>query len=150
MSGIIGLSGKAVGTVVVSFSKEVAIKAASVMLMMEATELDPELLSREQRQRLEQERLARVQREMAERVESDLRVLAIAVRDGVAVQAAGDASLCMLGPPLPTLAAAPPAALTAAVDALDRGRRYLRQYIRRDRVLFDVYGALQDTGRAAA
>ena len=44
VSGIIGLSGRAVGTVVVSFSKEVAIKAASVMLMMEATELDDDVI----------------------------------------------------------------------------------------------------------
>lgn len=44
VSGTIGLSGKAVGTVVVSLSKEVALKAASAMLMMEATELDDDVI----------------------------------------------------------------------------------------------------------
>jgi len=44
VSGIIGMSGRAVGTVVVSFSEEVAIKAASVMLMMEYTELDDDVI----------------------------------------------------------------------------------------------------------
>ncbi|MEA1952121.1 MAG: chemotaxis protein CheX [Planctomycetota bacterium] len=44
VSGVIGLSGRAVGTVVLSLSKEVALKAASTMLMMEATEVDEEVL----------------------------------------------------------------------------------------------------------
>lgn len=43
VSGIIGLSGKAIGTVVVSFSKNVALKAASAMLMMEADELNSDV-----------------------------------------------------------------------------------------------------------
>lgn len=44
VSGVIGLSGKAVGTVVVSFSKAVALKAASTMLLMEATEINDDVL----------------------------------------------------------------------------------------------------------
>ena len=44
ISGVIGLSGLAVGTVVVSFSAPVAIKAASTMLMMEATSVDDDVL----------------------------------------------------------------------------------------------------------
>lgn len=44
ISGVIGLSGKAVGTVVVSFSREVALRAASTMLMTEATEVDEDVL----------------------------------------------------------------------------------------------------------
>jgi chemotaxis protein CheX len=44
ISGVIGLSGKAVGTVVVSFSKELALKAASAMLMAEATEVNDDVL----------------------------------------------------------------------------------------------------------
>lgn len=44
ISGIIGLSGLAVGTVVVSFSKQVALKAASTMLMSEATEVNDDVL----------------------------------------------------------------------------------------------------------
>jgi chemotaxis protein CheX len=44
VSGIIGLSGRAVGTVVLSLSKEVALKAASTMLMTEATDVDDEVL----------------------------------------------------------------------------------------------------------
>ena len=44
VSGIIGLSGRAVGTVVVSLSKEVAIKAASTMLMMELDEVNDDVL----------------------------------------------------------------------------------------------------------
>ncbi len=43
ISGIIGLSGKAVGTVIVSFSQDVALKAASTLLMMEATEIDADV-----------------------------------------------------------------------------------------------------------
>lgn len=43
ISGTIGLSGKAVGTVVVSFSREVALRAASAMLMVEATEIDDDV-----------------------------------------------------------------------------------------------------------
>jgi len=44
VSGVIGLSGKAVGTVVLCLSKEVAVKAASAMLMMEATELNSDVI----------------------------------------------------------------------------------------------------------
>lgn len=44
VSGIIGMSGRAVGTVVLSLSSEVAIRAASTMLMMEATELDDDVI----------------------------------------------------------------------------------------------------------
>lgn len=44
ISGVIGLSGRAVGTVVVSFSTQVALKAASTMLMMETTEVDDEVV----------------------------------------------------------------------------------------------------------
>jgi chemotaxis protein CheX len=44
VSGVIGLSGLAVGTVVLNLSKEVALKAASAMLMMEMTELDADVI----------------------------------------------------------------------------------------------------------
>lgn len=44
ISGVIGLSGKAVGTVVVSFSSAVALRAASTMLMTEATEVNHDVL----------------------------------------------------------------------------------------------------------
>lgn len=44
VSGVIGLSGRAVGTVVVSFSTQVALKAASTMLMLEATKIDDDVL----------------------------------------------------------------------------------------------------------
>lgn len=44
ISGIIGLSGKAVGTVIVSLSKNVALQAASAMLLTEATELDNDVI----------------------------------------------------------------------------------------------------------
>jgi chemotaxis protein CheX len=44
ISGVIGLSGKAVGTVVVSFSKPVALKAASILLMSEATEINGDVV----------------------------------------------------------------------------------------------------------
>ena len=44
VSGVIGLSGRAVGTVVLSLPKEIALKAASIMLMMEATEIDDDVL----------------------------------------------------------------------------------------------------------
>ena len=44
ISGVIGLSGKAVGTVVLSLSEDVALKAASVMLMIEATEIDDDVV----------------------------------------------------------------------------------------------------------
>ncbi|MGC4003960.1 MAG: chemotaxis protein CheX [Pirellulales bacterium] len=40
VSGVIGLSGLAAGTVVLSLSKDVALKAASTMLMVESTEID--------------------------------------------------------------------------------------------------------------
>lgn len=44
VSGVIGLSGQAVGTVVLSLSKDVALKAASTLLMCEATELDADVI----------------------------------------------------------------------------------------------------------
>jgi chemotaxis protein CheX len=44
VSGVIGLSGKAVGTVVLSLSREVAVKAASTMLMMDATDLNSDVV----------------------------------------------------------------------------------------------------------
>jgi chemotaxis protein CheX len=44
ISGIIGLSGKAAGTVVVSLSREVALKATSAMLMIESTEIDNDVI----------------------------------------------------------------------------------------------------------
>lgn len=44
ISGVIGLSGKAVGTVVVSFSESVALKAASTMLLTEFTEINDDVL----------------------------------------------------------------------------------------------------------
>lgn len=44
VSGIIGLSGKAVGSVVVSLSREVALGAAGAMLMDEKSELDADVI----------------------------------------------------------------------------------------------------------
>ena len=44
VSGVIGLSGKAVGTVVLSFSTPVALKAASALLMEELSEINTEVL----------------------------------------------------------------------------------------------------------
>ena len=45
VSGIIGVSGKGVGTVVLSFQRSVALKAAEAMLMMEGlTEVDNDVL----------------------------------------------------------------------------------------------------------
>lgn len=44
VSGVVGLSGNAVGTVVVSISREVALKAASTMLLMECTELNADVI----------------------------------------------------------------------------------------------------------
>ncbi len=44
VSGIIGISGKGVGTVVLSMSESVAIKAASTMLMTELTTVDDDVL----------------------------------------------------------------------------------------------------------
>lgn len=44
ISGVIGLSGKAVGTVVINLSEEVALKAASTMLMTEITSIDADVL----------------------------------------------------------------------------------------------------------
>ena len=43
ISGIIGLSGKAIGTVVLSLSEDVALKAASAMLIVEKTSLDDDV-----------------------------------------------------------------------------------------------------------
>lgn len=44
VSGVIGLSGGAVGTVVLSMPREIALKAASTMLMVEAIEIDDDVL----------------------------------------------------------------------------------------------------------
>ena len=44
VSGVVGLSGKAAGMVVLSLPKEIALKAASIMLMMEATEINENVL----------------------------------------------------------------------------------------------------------
>jgi chemotaxis protein CheX len=44
ISGVIGLSGKAAGTVVVSLSKAVALRATSAMLMVESTEVDADVI----------------------------------------------------------------------------------------------------------
>jgi chemotaxis protein CheX len=44
ISGVIGLSGNAIGTVVLSFSKDVACKAAGVMLMSEFSELSGDVI----------------------------------------------------------------------------------------------------------
>lgn len=44
ISGVIGLSGMAVGTVVINLSKQVALKAASAMLMQEMTELNDDVI----------------------------------------------------------------------------------------------------------
>ena len=44
ISGVIGLTGKAVGTVVLSLSREVALKAASTLLLAETTEIDADVL----------------------------------------------------------------------------------------------------------
>jgi chemotaxis protein CheX len=44
ISGVIGLTGKAVGTVVLSLSEQVALKAASVLLMAEMAAVNEEVL----------------------------------------------------------------------------------------------------------
>ena len=44
ISGVIGLSGQAIGTVVLSLSEAVALKAASTMLMCELTEIDADVV----------------------------------------------------------------------------------------------------------
>lgn len=44
VSGVIGLSGNAVGTVVVSLSKSVALQAATAMLLVEATEVNADVI----------------------------------------------------------------------------------------------------------
>ncbi|MCS7237406.1 MAG: chemotaxis protein CheX [Thermoguttaceae bacterium] len=44
VSGVIGLSGKAVGTVVLSFSEQVALKAASALLLEDLHEINTEVL----------------------------------------------------------------------------------------------------------
>lgn len=44
VSGIIGLSGRAVGTVVLSLSREVALHATSALLLTEATEINDEVV----------------------------------------------------------------------------------------------------------
>ena len=44
ISGIIGLSGKAVGTVVLSLSEQVALKAASALLMTEVSEINDDVI----------------------------------------------------------------------------------------------------------
>ncbi|MEM9351469.1 MAG: chemotaxis protein CheX [Planctomycetota bacterium] len=44
VSGVIGLSGRAAGTVVINLSEEVALKVASTMLMTEYTEVDADVV----------------------------------------------------------------------------------------------------------
>ncbi|MFZ5833546.1 MAG: chemotaxis protein CheX [Planctomycetota bacterium] len=44
VSGVIGLSGNAVGTVVLSLSEAVAVKAASVMLLCETSEINDDVV----------------------------------------------------------------------------------------------------------
>lgn len=44
ISGVIGLSGNAIGTVVLSLSESVALQAASALLMDEYTELDADVI----------------------------------------------------------------------------------------------------------
>jgi chemotaxis protein CheX len=44
ISGVIGLSGNAIGTVVLSFSKELALKAAGALLMTEMTEISGDVV----------------------------------------------------------------------------------------------------------
>ena len=44
ISGVIGLSGKALGTVVLSFSRELALKAASTLLMCETAEINADVI----------------------------------------------------------------------------------------------------------
>ncbi len=44
VSGIIGISGKGVGTIVLSMSEAVAIKAAGTMLMCELAEIDDDVM----------------------------------------------------------------------------------------------------------
>ncbi len=44
ISGVIGLSGNAIGTVVLSLSQQVAVQAASTMLMAEYTELNDDVI----------------------------------------------------------------------------------------------------------
>jgi chemotaxis protein CheX len=44
ISGVIGLSGRAIGTVVVSFSREVALNAASTLLLHETREIDADVV----------------------------------------------------------------------------------------------------------
>lgn len=44
VSGVIGLTGKAVGTVVIDMSEQTAVKIASALLMMELTEMDDDVL----------------------------------------------------------------------------------------------------------
>ncbi len=44
ISGVIGLSGRAIGTVVLSLSASVALKAASTMLMSEVSEINAEVV----------------------------------------------------------------------------------------------------------
>jgi chemotaxis protein CheX len=44
ISGVIGLSGKAVGTVVINLSESVAMKAASAMLMMDIEEINEDVV----------------------------------------------------------------------------------------------------------
>lgn len=121
-------------------------------LEKEAGELDvdPEALTREQLARLREQQVARVRREMSERIETDVRLIALALRDAVAAQAAGDPSLCTLGRPLPALARAEPAALAIALDEVDRGLTYLRQYIKPNRVLFHIYTAVERAAEPVA
>jgi chemotaxis protein CheX len=44
VTAVLGLTGKAAGTVVVSFSKPLALRAAAAMLLSEATEIDADVV----------------------------------------------------------------------------------------------------------
>lgn len=44
ISGVVGLSGKAAGTVVVSLSREVALQAAAALLLVETSEIDENVI----------------------------------------------------------------------------------------------------------
>jgi chemotaxis protein CheX len=44
LSGVIGITGGAVGTLVLSLSEKIALRAASTLLMMESTEIDDDVI----------------------------------------------------------------------------------------------------------
>ncbi len=131
-------------------ARDLAAQEAVLEKAEAETAVDPELLSREQRKRAAEEQVAHVQRQMAERVEADLRLLALTLRDAVVARAAGENGPCLLGPPPAAFEQTAPTRLIAALGEIDRGLRYLRQYIRRDRVLFHVYTALAQAAHQVA